>query len=258
MATLKTFAILLAVGYAGICAYLFFVQRSMIYFPTPVVHSTDAVRLDVDTGEATIRLWRVGAVESRAILYFGGNAEEVSKNAREFATAFPDHTIYLVNYRGYGGSSGSPSEQGLYHDALFLYDQLDGTHESVAVIGRSLGSGVATKLATERDIAWLVLVTPFDSISRVAQGHFRWLPVSLLIKDRFDSHGRAARITAPTLVLAASNDEIIPRRHTEALIEAITQAPLTVVELKGTSHNTVSDTPDYLAAIRQFIQFADQ
>lgn len=254
MKSIAGLLLLAALGYAGICAYFFIAQRSMLYYPTAEANSREATALFVDTGEATIKVWRVGANSRNALLYFGGNAEDVAQSINEFQAALPNFTLYFVNYRGYGGSGGSPSEHGFFHDALHLFDEIASRHGAVSVLGRSLGSAVATMLASERDVDRLILITPFDSIASIAQAHYRWLPVSLLVRDKFDSAARAAAVTCPTLILIASADEVIPRQHTDNLVDALAHAPLTVIEISGTTHNSIGSAPRFLDSIAQFLQ----
>ena len=181
-------------AYLALCALMYFGQRSQIYFP---VRESDppgasAIRLATDDG-IDLKIWVVPRPGPRALVYFGGNAEDVAGNLPAFASAFPAHSLYLVNYRGYGGSTGSPSEAGLLADATAIYDHLSGRHPEISVIGRSLGSGVAVHLASVRDVHRLVLVTPFDSLVNVAREHFRYLPVGWLMRDRYESASRVAR-----------------------------------------------------------------
>jgi pimeloyl-ACP methyl ester carboxylesterase len=135
------------IAYIGLCAALFRFQRSLIYFPQP----------DSGNNGATMALLAADArvlVSVRpkdgplAVIYFGGNAEDVSINMPGFAAAFPDHAIYLLHYRGYGGSSGRPSEKALFLDALSLFDIVRATHPTIDIIGRSLGSGIAVYVAS--------------------------------------------------------------------------------------------------------------
>ena len=107
--------------------------------------------------------------------------------SRRFRAAFPDRSLFLVNYRGYGGSSGQPSEAALFADALAIFDHVRREHSEIAVMGRSLGSGVAVLVASERPVEQLVLVTAFDSLVNVAREYLRWLPVGRLLRDRYDS-----------------------------------------------------------------------
>jgi hypothetical protein len=239
--------------YVGLCLILFLTQRSQIYWPTPEV-TADAEALRIASGDASLKIWVVRRAGPNALIYFGGNAEDVAANLPDFKQAFPDHSLFLANYRGYGGSSGRASEAALFADALALFDVVREQHPHVAVVGRSLGSGVATWLASERDVEKLVLITPFDSLAAVAQGYFRVFPVRLLMRDKFDSAGRASRIRAPTLIVVAADDEVIPRVRSDALVAAFTTQPVTVEVIAGAGHNSLDLFPRYLNSMQQFLQ----
>ncbi len=120
----------------------------------------------------------------------------------------------------------------------------------ITVVGRSLGSGVATRLASERPVSRLVLVTPYNSLQELAAGQFRFFPVRWLLKDKFESWRYAPRITAPTLILAAGNDEVIPRASTEALFHHFSPGIATLKVIKGVGHNSISSSPEYLPLLR--------
>nr|WP_319588188.1 alpha/beta hydrolase [uncultured Desulfobulbus sp.] len=185
-----------------------------------------------------------------ALLYFGGNAEDVSSSLPSLAQAFPDHALYLPHYRGYGGSSGKPSETALFADALALFDKAKNEHSKIVVIGRSLGSGVAVYLASQRPVARLVLVTPYDSIQGLATRQFPYLPVHWLLLDKFESGKYAPKVTAPTLVIAAEHDEVIPRASTEALCTRFSGGVAALKVVGGTGHNTISESPAYIALMQ--------
>jgi pimeloyl-ACP methyl ester carboxylesterase len=190
----------------------------------------------------------------KAVIYFGGNAEAVARNAPVFARVFRDATVYLMNYRGYGGSQGRPSEETLYRDALVLYDHVRGKHDHVSAIGRSIGSGIATYLAAERELARLVLITPFDSLESVASSHYPVYPMSLMLRDKYDSISRVPRIREQTLILIAGNDRIVMPFHAHELAAAFPPGQLTKVVLPGAGHNSVSSSDDYYTLIRDFLQ----
>ena len=161
---------IIAFAYIGLCLTLYFNQENFIYFPTPHVnHDFESLTIRHD-GES-INLTVLNAGKEKAIVYFGGNAEATVYNAPSFSETFPSHTVYLFNYRGYGKSTGSPSEEKIYADAQALIDQISKVHKGISVIGRSLGSGVATYIASRNKISQLVLITPFDSIKNIAQNH---------------------------------------------------------------------------------------
>jgi pimeloyl-ACP methyl ester carboxylesterase len=246
-----------AVAYGVLCAWVFFTQRSQIYFPTPESRPAGAEALWVESQGERIQVWTVARPGGRALLYFGGNAEDVAGSIPGFAQAIPDRSLYFVNYRGYGGSSGRPSETGLVADALVVFDHVHARHPDVAVIGRSLGSGVAVQLAAARPVERLVLVTPYDSLLDVARAYFRWLPVGLLMRDRYESARRAPAVSAPVLVVIAEADEIIPRARSEALVAAFAPRQASVVVVPGVGHNTLDSSPGYLESVATFLAGSD-
>src|SRR5258707_11958849 len=112
-----------------------------------------------------------------ALIYFGGNAEDVSQDIPDLADALPDRAIYALHYPGYGGSAGSPSQKAIFAASLALFDRVHAEHQNVVVVGRSLGSGVTVWIASQRSIARIILVTPFDSLADVASEQYRFVPV---------------------------------------------------------------------------------
>jgi pimeloyl-ACP methyl ester carboxylesterase len=156
----------------------------------------------------------------------------------------------MLHYRGYGGSSGKPTEEALHSDARALYEMVHARHPDVIVVGRSLGSGVAVQLAATRQVTRLVLITPFDSIVNLASRQFPFVPVDLLLRDRFESWRYAPQVTAPTLIIAAANDEVVPRESTLALFNAFGPGVATMTTISGAGHNSISSSPGYMATVR--------
>jgi len=187
---------------------------------------------------------------AKALLYFGGNAEDVSLNLPSFSRDLPEHAIYLLHYRGYGGSSGTPSEEAIQKDALVLFDTVYAKHPNVVVVGRSVGSGVAVRLASQRPVSRLVLVTPGYSLEELAARFYPYLPVKWLLLDKFESWRYAPRVVAPTVLLAAENDEVIPRASTERLDASFNQGVATLKIIAGATHNTISESPRYLEILK--------
>ena len=242
-----------ALIYLGVCVVLFAGQRRLIYFPRAEVTQAPAEPLWLPSAGETLKVWKLGDGGPKAIIYFGGNAEDVSHNIPDYAKWFPEHTVYFVNYRGYGGSSGSPSETALFEDALQVFDNVATRHQDVAVVGRSLGSGVAIYLATARPVSRMVLVTPFDSVERVASRVLPVFPTSWLLWDRFDSVSRVADVKAPVMAVVAEEDGVIPRPHSDALIAAFPPAQIAVRVIRYADHNTVHLLPDYAQSLREFL-----
>ena len=238
--------------YAALCVWLYFSQRSMLYFPAPAATGVQAEPFELQSDGLKLKGWVVNPGKQRAMLYFGGNAEVVEHNAEVFRASLPDVTVYLLPYRSYGGNPGDVTEENLYRDALKLYDRIKSRHVSINALGRSLGTGIAIYLASERKIDKLILVTPYDSMVNVAQTHYPFFPVSYIIEDRYESWTRASLIDSKVLVMIAGMDEIIPRKSTDNLLKHFRQKPEVIV-FDGAGHNTPSDTTEYDQAISVFI-----
>lgn len=240
---------ILVVGYVGICAALFFFQRSLLYFPQPrsVTAPESTLRLPVDGAELVVTVRpRAGP---KAIVYFGGNGEDVSVNLATFDDWFPDHALYLLHYRGYGGSTGAATEQLNHSDAAVLFRKVQAQHPEVAIIGRSLGSGVAVRLASAYPASRLVLITPYDSIEEIAAGAYPFIPVKWLLQDTYRSGDYAPHIKVPTTILAAEHDEVIPPASTEKLFARFGKGVASMSVVPDTQHNTIGTRPEYRAAL---------
>ena len=162
-------------------------------------------------------------------------------------------SIYLVNYRGYAASTGTPSEKALYQDAVAIFDELKKHHHQISIMGRSLGSGIATYVAANRAIHKLILITPFDSIEGIAKKRFPIYPISILLREKYDSLGRASQIKVATLAILAENDQLVYRTRSENLIAGFKPEQITVQILPDVGHNDVSQHPQYMQTIKQFL-----
>jgi pimeloyl-ACP methyl ester carboxylesterase len=250
MKTVLGFTAFVVLVYAGLCAALFFMQRSMLYFPQPRSpgEASATLPLRVDGADLVVSVRSHDGPD--AIIYFGGNGEDVTFNLPSFSSAFPEHALYLMNYRGYGGSSGSPTEAALHRDAAALFDVVHARHANVVVMGRSLGSGVAIRLASERPAVGLVLITPYSSIVALGAGQFPMFPVKWLMQDRYESWRYAPAIKVPTAFVVAENDEIIPRSSTDDLYARFAPGIASWQLIPGAGHNTVSNDPLYVQALQ--------
>ncbi len=248
---MKVLVVILLV-YIALSAYLFFAQRSFLYFPPPPSqHGYPEETFQFEAARVQVIVLNEG--QQHALLYFGGNAEAVEHNAPEFIQHFPNHTIYLVQYRGYGNSTGKPTEANLYADALAIFDRLQQRHSQIFVIGRSLGSGIATMLASQRDINKLVLITPYDSIQSIAQTLFPFFPISILLQDKYNAQKYAQKINASTLLLIAEQDQTIPLIHSQTLAKAFNSSTAKTILIPNSGHNTISHHRLYYKSINQFI-----
>jgi len=243
-------AAIAAVMYLGCCAVLFAVQRSLIYAPQRRAYADADTTLSMAVdGEHVLVSTRSGS-GADAVIYFGGNAEDVAQTVPTLQRAFPDSAIFALHYRGYNGSSGTPSESALIADGLALWDLVHAKYPHIVMIGRSLGSGVAIHVASLRTVDRLVLVTPYDSLQTIAAQRFSWFPVRWLLLDKFESWRYAPHVTAPTLLLAAEYDEVIPRASTESLYEHLPRKLATLIVVPDAGHNTISDTTEYVQLLR--------
>jgi uncharacterized protein len=242
----------IVVLYAGACVAVFLLQRSFIYVPQPRQIKAAMMRLPVEGAELIVSIRPHPG--PKAVLYFGGNAEDVSQNLPSFSIAFPDHALYLLHYRGYGGSTGYPTEENNHRDAQALFDAVHREHADVAVIGRSLGTGIAVRLAVERPVSRLVLVTPFDSMAEIAASVLPFLPVRLLLQDRYDSGQYAPNIETPTTIIAAEHDEVVPFSSTRTLLGRFHKGVASMTTIPGSGHNDLGFRDEYGEALRAAVQ----
>lgn len=218
--------------------------------PDPAMH-------EVVVDGAVLRGWVVNPDRDRVLLYFGGNGERLDPWQEVMARRFPRHTTYLMAYRGYGASEGRPSQPALTADAVALVDHVRVRHPGapVDVIGRSLGSGVAVQVASQRSLAHLVLVTPFDSLLATAVDLVPLAPVASLVEDHWDSAALAPDLDAPVLVVRAGRDAVVRPERTDRLVDAL--AAPTVQSYPHAGHDDVSDDPGYWPGIAAFLDGSD-
>lgn len=245
---LASLASITALTYLALCGWMFATQRQLLFMPQFTRADAADTRFAVIADGFTLRGWQINPGQPTALLYFGGNAEAVQMQRDDFARWFPQHTIYLLAYRGYGASDGAPSEAALKADALRLFDQIRPAHVAVDALGRSLGAGVALHLAARRPVNRLALITPYDSLAEVAAHHYPWLPVRWLMRDRFDARADAATLTQAPLLLIARRDQVIPPARTEALADQFPSRPQ-IVWLDA-DHNSVDLDPQFAAALQ--------
>jgi fermentation-respiration switch protein FrsA (DUF1100 family) len=224
-------------------------QRRLIYLPGGLPTATAAevlagaspVELHTDDG-LTLRAWHTpatGPARHATVLVLPGNAgSRGDRVPLARAVAARGFDVVLLDYRGYGGNPGSPTEEGLAADARaahrYLVDDRGVDPGRVLLWGESLGAAVAARLARERTVGGLVLRSPFTSLADVAAVHYPFLPVRLLLRDRFPVREQSADLGVPVVVVAGGADEVVPREQSLAVADA---AGATVVEVAGARHN---------------------
>jgi len=248
MTFLKWIAIVLAAGYFAGLLLLFVKQRAFL-FPVPTAERTAPAAaglpqaeehvLTTSDGEKVI-VWHVPAKPGRGvILFFHGNGDSLAGLVGRFKAITADGTgLVALSYRGYAGSSGAPSEDGLLRDGAAAYSFAVARYDArrIAAWGFSLGTGVAVAVASEHPVGKLILEAPYTSIVDVAAAHFRFVPVRLLMRDRFHSDERIAGVTAPLLIVHGAQDPTIPIALGERLF-ALAHEPKQFVRIPGGGHD---------------------
>ena len=244
---------LVTLAYIGLCTVLYFQQGALLYMPQPRAMTDPHHTLPLTTDAGSTLITTAVQTTGKAVIYFGGNGEDVSRNLSVFRKIFPDRSLYLMHYRGYGGSDGAPSEQGITRDAAKLYDLVSQQNKDIVLIGRSLGSGVATRLASTRAPSRLILVTPYSSVEDVASERYWGFPVSLLLKDKYESWRYASSVTASTAILVADNDAIIPLHSSIKLLNHFKQGLAQLYTFEGAGHASISTSQQYYELLHDLV-----
>ena len=261
MGTLKSLLVVALTIYLALIALMYLAQRAMMYFPetmrtTPAaagLAEAEEVVLDTADGERVI-VWHVPPrADKPVVLYFHGNGGSLRGRVDRFRALTADGTgLVALSYRGYGGSSGAPTEAGLVNDALAAYAFTRARYpaERIVLWGESLGTGVAVALAAQQPVGHLILQSPFTSAADVGAQRYWFVPVRLLMKDQFRSDLRIGEVTAPVLVLHGDRDNIVPMALAERLYGLI-NAPKRFVRFPGIGHNDLG--AEAVEAAKQFL-----
>lgn len=233
---LKIFTASVVVIYLSLCSFLYLKQEDLLFHPNPKSFSEIQKILSVNPEFDTLSMVMKDGIKISGymssknsteklplVIYFEGNTEEVS-HVMDKNKYFENCAVALINYRGWGLSEGKPTEQSMFSDALEIYDNLihrpnvDSTR--VFVIGRSIGTGVATYLASKRKVAETILITPYDSMTDVAQEQYPFVPIFMIIKHPFESYKYASNVTSNMFALIAKHDMTISAKRSFNLIES--------------------------------------
>lgn len=250
--------------YLAVAGYVFFAQTSLL-FPAhlalpagPLPPSAEMLELVAPSGHRLHGLHippnRSGG-ERLLILGFGGNAWNAAAAAEYLHDLYPEAHVVAFHYRGYAPSGGSPGAAALQEDSLAVHDFVRERlrPERVVAVGLSIGAGVAAYLAAQRPVDGAILVTPFDSLAALAGGHYRWLPVRLLLRHCMEPARELAGSRVPVAIVAAANDTLVPPARTEALAAAIPNLVFRRT-IAGAGHNDVYDRAEFRQAMAQALR----
>ena len=254
---------IIAALYLAALATLYSMQRKLTYFPNAVEVAPAAVGLPsaevrhLATGDAeTLLAWYVAPAPGKPlIVYFHGNGGGIDARGERFRKLTANgNGLLAVEYRGYAGSTGSPTEAGLLNDGEAGYAEalrLGVPPARIVLIGESLGTGVAVAIAERRDIAALVLDSPYSSAVDVAAALYWMFPVRALMSDAFHSDQRITKVAAPLLIVHGTADDVVPIRFGEKLF-ALARAPKDFIRVEGAGHLALGQRiPDVLAWIER-------
>lgn len=260
---LRLAALILVTLYLLAALFMYSNQRNYQYFPSHQgtraaaagLTGVEDLKLETEDGEF-LQAWYAAAQPGKAtILFLHGNGGEIAGRGERFAAyQAQGFGVLFVSYRGYGASTGSPSEAGLVSDAHAAYDWLiaQGVRpEAIMLVGESLGSGVAVQLAAGRTVGAVALEAPFYSAADVAAMSYWWLPVRLLMKDKFDSFAYIGKVSAPLLIIHGDQDEIIPLSQGRKLFAAANE-PKQMVVVPGGTHGSIFSPESWMREMQFF------
>ena len=266
-------AAVLGVGaavYFGLALYLFVFQARYVYFPELPSRQVEATPADIGLAFQAVTLrtadgealagWFVPASTARGtLLYLHGNGGNIGHRLDQIEVFHRlGLNVLIIDYRGYGASSGKPGEEGTYQDALaawtYLTQQKRLAPERIVLFGESLGGSIAAWLAARQPPAGLVIYASFTSVPEMAQALYPMFPASRLVRYRYDTRAALGNVNCPVLILHSPEDEIIPFSHGQALLEAAHE-PKRLVQLRGGHNDALQVSREvYTREIGAFLQ----
>ncbi len=237
---------------------MYLTQTSKIFRPDLIeqnepikMEDVEEVKIDVEDGLFLRGVYKKSKnSDAPIIIYFGGNADDATRIV-EHLKGLNDFDIVAFNYRGFVNSDGKPSEDTLFGDALKIYEKFK--KDKTIIMGRSLGSGVATFVASKRRLDGLILITPYDSILSIAQKKYPYLPICLLLKHKFESTKYIKNVTAPVGLIEVKFDDVIPKYHFEKLKKRVSNLALHVV-FEDCTHGSVLEHSDFEKTISKMLK----
>lgn len=269
---LKSFFFKAITLYVSLCIFMFFYQRHMMYFPdktrpNPVEAGVPDVEiLKVITQDGLdLEGWYFEPADSGkpVIVFFHGNAGNFAGRGYKVARYIKEgYGVLLAEYRGYGGNPGKPSEFGFYSDGRAYLDWLQKEKgveaKKIVLYGESIGTGVVVQMASERDVAAVVLEAPYSAIIDIAREKYFFLPLSLLMRDQFRSRDRIGQVKAPLLFIQGGRDDVVPIKFGKKLFEAAHE-PKTFITISQAGHNNLYEygaglhVLEFLSTIPMFV-----
>ena len=236
-------------GYATLLAVLFFDQRNLMYQATHEGAPANSAGLGIQKitlttadGEHLVAWWLPPKPGNATFLFFNGNAAGLDGQGGRWKRIAREGLGFLaVAYRGYDGSTGHPTEEGLHLDSLAAYDWLTQRipAKDIVIHGFSLGTGVAVRLATERPARALILEAPYTSTADVAAETVRWAPARWMVLDKYPSRDRIGKLAMPLLIVHGDADSVVPFHEGQELFSSAPQ-PKRFVRMVGSDHNTLT------------------
>lgn len=267
MRMLLKLVIFMAAGYAALLLLVFFAQSHLIYFPQRNIIFTPAQEglpyesvMLTSSDKETLQGWFVPApAEAKGtILFLHGNAGNIS-HRRDYLWTFYrlGYNTFIFDYRGYGKSSGSPSEAGTYHDASAAWQYLTEIKaippSRIVLFGESLGGAIAAWLAARKDPGALVLASVFTSVPDLAAELYPFLPVHLLSRFQYNTIDYLQSVTCPVLIAHSPQDEIVPFWHGQALFQVATEPKLFLTLQGGHNEGFIFTRKEWAMALDDFI-----
>ena len=246
--------------YTTLVVFIYFIQSKLLFFPNTNsnfdLSSYKNVR-DISFIEKGIHyegyIYNENKVKNGLIFYYGGNAVDVTHSIVDYSFINERAVIYF-NYRGYGKSSGTSSQESIFIDADFIFNKFKSKYNPphITLLGRSLGAGVACYMGSKYDVSSIILLTPYDSILNIARDKYWFLPIKLILKHPFRSDIYAKKINAPILVMIANRDRVISNKRSLALLSFMKNQPV-LVQFKHAHHNNVTSQKEFRSSILDFL-----
>jgi uncharacterized protein len=254
-----------AIIFVALLIIAYFIQEKLIFKPEKLKQNFEykydapfeELFFDIEQGVRINGLHFYKEQPQGLILYFHGNSRSIkgwAKYAKDFYRY--NYDVVLVDYRGFGKSTGKRTEEKLHSDMQFVYDNLAKKYaeDHLIVYGRSLGSGFATKLAVENNPRYLILDAPYFSFKKVVERFLPFLPINWVLRYKLRTDNWIGNVKCPTYILHGTKDRLIPISHSEQLQQKNAKK-ITLIRIEGAGHNNLPSFPEYHNFVRDILQY---